>query len=189
MVVNNVTELDKNECYKVILSSTKTEYIKKSYLIILFSVFGLIIMIMGFPMNQTPYIVMGAALTAMALVYLVVTIVNIKRFPKMIKKNNRELTEYGIKYQYKFKEESVEIVCQTLDKVNKLKYSYANLKKIYEYNDLFLLLFNDTNIIYVKKSGFDDEKMMSFYKKNITKIFGNPNKQRKIIIKNKNYIN
>ena len=185
MVINNETILDKNECFKMLKKSNLTEYYRRFYLITVFAVFGLIIIIMGHSMNNLSYAVMRYIFTAMAVAYLVITLINIKRLPKLILKTNRDLCEYGLHYSYKFKEESVEISYKTLDKVSKSKYQYTDIKKIYEYLDLFLLVFKDTTYIYVKKEGFEDDKHMSLFKKNIQKIVGKPNKQRKIIMKNK----
>ncbi len=193
MVVKNETILDKDECYDMMLKSTKKDYISKSYLIIFMFIAGLVIMIVGLSMQQDTtnnkllFTITGAIFIALGLAYLGVTAFNIYRIPKLIKSKNRDLCEYGIKYDFSFKEESVELVCKTLDKVSRQKISYTNLKKIYEYDDLFIMIYKDGTYLYVKKDGFSEEKVMDIYRKNITKITGNDKKKRKIIVKNKKY--
>ena len=185
MVVNNHTTLDKNECFKMLKKSNIKEYFKRSYLIAVFLIFGTIIISVGLATNRGEYSVLGYIFFAMAVAYLVVTFINIKRLPKNIKKANRSLCEYGLTYDFKFKEESVEIVTKTLDKVDKARYQYAEVRKIYEYDDSFLIVFKNGVYVNVKKDGFDEEQMIVIFKKNVQKILGKPNKKRKIIRKNK----
>ena len=193
MIVKNETTLNKDDCYDMMLQSTKKEYIQKSYLIIFMFIAGLVIMIVGLTMaqdasnNKLLFTITGAIFLALGLVYLGVTLFNIHRIPKLIRTKNRDLCEYGISYNFQFKEESVELSCKTLDKTSKQKISYNNLKKTYEYEDLFVMIFSDGTYLYVKKDGFEEPKSMDIFRKNITKIAGNDKKKRKLILKNKKY--
>ena len=170
MVVTNKTTMSSEECYKILINTSKKDYINKSWLIILIALVGLPVMIIGLYQKETLYIVMGAIFVALSFVYLGVTFYNIKRIPKMIKAKNEDILNGGATYSYSFRETAVEIEITTnTNKKNKLKIFYTDIKRINEYNDHYEIRFVTDYIIYVNKNGFTENKMEEFFRKNITK--------------------
>lgn len=169
MVVTNKTHMSSEECYKILMRTSKKDFINKSWLIVLIAIVGLPVMIIGLYQKETLYIVMGAIFVALSFVYLGVTFYNIKRIPKMIKAKNEDILTSGATYSYFFRETAVEIEIYTNSKKNKLKIFYTDIKKINEFDDHYEIRFVTDYIIYVNKNGFTEKKMEEFFRKNITK--------------------
>ena len=181
MVVSNKTEVDNEACYKLLMNTTKKDYIKKSWLIVIIFLIGIPVIVIGQLQNEIIYTIMGSIFIGLSFVYLGVTVYNMKRIPKMLKEKNKEVLENGATYYYNFREQAVEIEIKTLDKRNKLKLPYTDLRKITEYKDHYELRFISDYILYVDKSGFTEKKMEEFFRTNITKR--TPKKPRKIVDK------
>ena len=111
---------------------------------------------------------MGAVISAIGVAFVIYVIVDLKMMRKRVEKNNPEIIKTGILYNFTFKENSVSIEAKIGEKNKNLKYSYMYLKGIYEYNDGYEIIFNESDSIYVLKSGFESEKMEEFFRKNIT---------------------
>jgi len=167
MVVYNKTSISSEEAEKILVKSTKIDYSKK----FLFSLFliaaGTPVMIVGFLNNNTIYITFGAIFIAFAIVLLGFNFIQFTKIPKVVKEKNQEACEYGVNYDYRFKEHSVYLIVTSNDRKNKYEYPYTTLKRIYEYEDKFELKFQDNVTLYVNKSGFENQRMIEFFKKNI----------------------
>ena len=108
-------------------------------------------------------IFMGAALT-----YLIYSLVKFYKLPKVIKRNNEDICKYGVKYEYKFRERSVDCLVDIIGKTKTINLKYTELKRTIEYEDYYELVFGDNDSLFVLKKGFENEKMEEFFRHNIT---------------------
>ena len=53
MVVTNKTHMSSEECYKILINTSKKDYINKSWLIVLIAIVGLPVMIIGLYQKET----------------------------------------------------------------------------------------------------------------------------------------
>ena len=169
MVVNNKTVMSKEDCYKVLMHTSKKDYINKSWLIILIAIVGIPVLVIGLYQKETMYIVMGSIFIALSFAYLIVTLINIRRIPKMLKAKNEDVLTSGATYTYSFRESVVEMEIATNGKKNKLKIFYTEIKRINEFDDHYEIRFSNDFIIYVSKKGFAEKKLEEFFRSNITK--------------------
>ena len=168
MVVNNNTDITKEEAYSLLIDSTSNEYKKKFIFNAFVAIVGTPLLIVGLVNKNTMYIVFGAIFLAFALVLGGFNVVSMFKIPKTVKEQNADVCEYGISYSYRFKEHSVILIAKTNGKTTKYEYNYSLLKRIYEYDDKYQLRFQDNLTLYVYKSGFENQKMEVFFRKNIS---------------------
>lgn len=167
MIVNNRTVITGEEATKLLVTSSKKDYIKKFYFAIFLVVAGVPIMTYGLINKDYLYVTFGAVFIAMALVFTLFNVISLKKIPKMVKEKNANVCEYGVTYDYKFKEHSVMITATSNNKSTKYEYGYDSLKKIYEYSDKYELRFQGNLTLYVDKSNFSEKKMEEFFRHNI----------------------
>lgn len=168
MIVNNKTEIDAQTATKLLVDSTKKEYVKKFYFAIFLLAAGLPIMIYGLVKKEALYITFGATFIALALVFSGYNLITMRKIPKVVKEQNENVCEYGVIYDYKFKEHSVIINASSNKKNTKYEYGYTSLKKIFEYPERYELKFISNVTLYVDKKGFTEKKMEEFFRKNIS---------------------
>ena len=168
MVVYNKTSITSEEAKKVLIKSSKIEYSKKYIFSIILILVGIPIMVYGFYQNNTVYWVFGSIFIAFAIVLVGFNTIQMFKIPKVVNEKNPEVCEHGVFYDYRFKEHSVYLIAKSNDRSTKFEYNYTMLKKIYEYKDRYELKFQDNVSLYVNKSGFENEKMEEFFRKNVT---------------------
>lgn len=166
MIVSNRTTITGEEATSLLVKSSKKDYIKKFYFAIFLVVAGIPIMTYGLIKSDYLYVTFGAVFIAMALVFTLFNVISLKKIPKMVKEKNSSVCEYGVTYDYKFKEHSVMIVATSGDKSTKYEYGYNSLKKINEYPDKYELRFQGNVTLYVDKN-FSEKKMEEFFRHNI----------------------
>ena len=168
MIVHNETSLTGEEAVTLLTNSlirdTKRRYIFLALILIL----GVFILVFSIVSKQKEFITLGAVVTALGIGFIVYSFIDLKKSRKRIIKNNPEISELGVSYIYKFKENSVQINAKIGSKNKKADYSYQFLKSITEFDDIYELVFNENNTVYVSKSGFENERMEEFFRKNIT---------------------
>lgn len=169
MVVNNITKITGEEAYNRLYKTSKKNYIYKLVLLSIFSLVGIPILVLGIVLKNETTIFLGALIVAVTIAYVIYSIVGIKRLPKAIKKANEDIINNGAIYNYKFKENSVDINLEVGTKKRKLTYQYTSLKGAEEYEDYYNLHFNDSDMLYVFKNGFENERMEEFFKTNLKK--------------------
>ena len=86
----------------------------------------------------------------------------------MFGRTNKDIIEYGVTYNYKFREQSIELNVNVNGKKSKGSYQYSEFKKIEEYDDRYILRLKDGDLVYVLKSGFENERMIQFFVKNVS---------------------
>lgn len=168
MIVNNNTNITSDEAYSLLIKSSKLEYAKKYIFNSFIFIVGIPILVVGLVTKNTMYIVFGSIFVAFSLVLCGFNTVSMIKIPKMVKEKNAEVCEYGISYSYRFKEHSVILIAKSNDRQTKYEYSYTTLKRITEYSDKYQLRFQDSLTLYVYKSGFENQKMEEFFRKNIS---------------------
>ncbi|MBQ9900061.1 MAG: hypothetical protein IJM36_02905 [Acholeplasmatales bacterium] len=168
MVVKNRTELSGEKTTEILLKSASRDQRKKYLYVLVIFVIGILSLVIGLIIKEANVITMGAVISAIGVAFVIYVIVDLKMMRKRVEKNNPEIIKTGILYNFTFKENSVSIEAKIGEKNKNLKYSYMYLKGIYEYNDGYEIIFNESDSIYVLKSGFESEKMEEFFRKNIT---------------------
>ena len=168
MVVNNFTKVD---------GPTIIRDLESSYMRAQVSTFILqgIIIACGFAMTITGVITdvvatmaMGAVFMVLGLIYLFYTISRVFKEKKEIKIVNRTVYENGCEYSYKFKQESIYVEFTTGEKRRKYEIKYDDVKKIYEHPAKYEFVLYDHTILYANKDGFESDKMVEFFLKNIS---------------------
>ena len=167
MVVNNKTHLSGEKIRDVLIKSAKKNNFSRSIYILVVGLCGIGILSIGLATSQNTFTLMGAVFTGFAIVYFLFVFLNYKKQIKKIDIENEKLFESGIDYNFIFKEQSIKVDAIETDKRNKKEYSYKEIRKIFEYDDYFEIIFIDTLIAYVSKSGFENPRMIDFFKKNI----------------------
>jgi len=168
MVVNNTTHLSGDTIHDVLIKSSKKNIFSRSIYIFVVGLCGILILIIGLFMKNTSFELMGGLFTAFSLMYLLFNLYNYKKSKKKIMSENKELIEHGIDYTFVFKEQSIKIEAIEPNKRVKKEYKYDDIKKIFEFEEYFEMIFFDTLIAYVSKEGFENDKMIEFFKKNIS---------------------
>lgn len=168
MIVSNTSYIDADLAYKTLYKTSKKSLANKFLFAILMLILGIPLIIMGLTLNQSLYTMVGSMFSAFGVAYIIVNVINLIKLPKKIKKSNEEVCQNGITYLYKFKEQSIHIECKSNNKTSKADYSYNNLKKVNEYEDLYEFVFSSNEVMYILKSGFENKKMIDFFIKNLT---------------------
>lgn len=177
MIVYNKTELTKDEAFESLVKETRGSYFYRFILGAIVTICGIGILLVGYIQDDTDYITVGYLFLVFGLLYFLMSIYAIVKAPKKVYLKNKEICENGITYNYTFKEQSFEVLVQTSERKNKLPYKYFDLKGIKEFEDKYQFNLKSRLILYVKKSGFENQKMEEFFRKNVAK--------NKIKIKNK----
>lgn len=168
MIVENTTILSGKEAQNMMIRSSKTIDLYKIILIILIIGCGIYLLISGIIAQDTGYTSLGGFFVAIALVYILSIVISNKKLPKKIYDKNTEICDLGIKYIYKFKEQSVMLKGETVNKSFKVEYKYDEIKKILEYEDGYELKLSTDQILFVKKDGFSSPRMIEYFVKNLT---------------------
>ncbi|MCR5350104.1 MAG: hypothetical protein K6E20_03830 [Acholeplasmatales bacterium] len=168
MVVNNKTHLSGDKIQEVLVNAAKKNAFSRIIYILVIAVCGLAILVTGLVISNNSFTLMGGVFSAFSIVYLLFCFFSYNKNKKKILQENENLFNQGIDYSYIFKEQSIKILAIEPDKRVKKDYSYKDIKKVYEYDEFFELSFTDTLVAYVAKDGFDDDKMIEFFKKNLS---------------------
>ena len=168
MIAINNTNFTSNEAYNIIYKSVSKEALKILILPLVIFLCSIPIIIIGAIFNQTSSISLGCLFLAVSVLYLIYSLIKYKKLPNVIKKNNEDICNYGARYTYKFKEQSVDVSVNITGKSKTVNMKYQNLKRIIEFKDYYELMFGEEDSIFVLKSGFENEKMEEVFRHNIT---------------------
>ncbi|MBE6137559.1 MAG: hypothetical protein E7176_04105 [Erysipelotrichaceae bacterium] len=168
MVVYNKTELNKEEVFASLVRQTRRQQLSKFILSAIVLICGLILTIYGSLNEDSNYAGVGYALLAFGMMYLVLAIITIIKAPKNVSKQNEEILNDAMIYDYTFKEHSFQVNITTGGKITKLPYKYENIKKLYEYENRYELKLTDNLILFIYKNGFTAERAEEFFKKNLS---------------------
>ena len=179
MVVTNKTEIDKEEAYNTLLKSAKKSFNSRYITSVFLIIAGVILIVYGHTSNSSMYLTFGYAFVAIGIAYIIMTIIGLYKTPKNIEEANKEICENGVTYNYTFREQSFDVKATTLNKNSKATYKYSQIKKVIDHPDRYELILNENLLFYVLKSGFENEKMIEFFLKdlNINKVKLKPSKE------------
>ncbi|MGM9969360.1 MAG: YcxB family protein [Anaeroplasma sp.] len=169
MIATNITEITSEEAIKILCISTRKNYLKKYILSIVLMVCGIPVTLVGYFNDQTFQFTMGTLFIAISIVYTIINSISLVKIPKYVMSQNEDICKNGVIYEYKFKEQSINVVCKSANKTNKLNYEYSDVKKIVEEEDKYILYLKEYMILYVYKSGFENKKMEEFFVINLQK--------------------
>ena len=181
MVVENTSKISGEQAYESLLESGRNTNMKKYLYAAFILLLGGGVAMYGFFSGNVQFLTAGGIFGAFGLGLIIYNAIIIARLPKDIKKSNKDILEYGVTYTYRFREQSVELTVNVNGKKSKGSSTYYDFRKVYEYEDKFVLKLKDNDVVYVLKEGFQNERMIEFFKKNITL-----NKKLKIVDKKKN---
>ena len=167
MIATNKTVIDKEKSFKDLVNRTRKQHLYKSGLIPLIFIGSIIILISGFESSDEDSIAVGIAALIIGLIYVIYNLITFLRIPKKVYKQNKIVCDYGMTYEYKFKEHSIIVTCIQFDKTNKLEYKYDSVKKILEYDDRYEIVLKENYILFIYKNGFDKD-MEQFFIKNLS---------------------
>ena len=168
MIINNNTVLSSEEAINYLADSMSKTYKKKFIYAAIFLIIGVSLLAISLILQQQELIILAAIVCAVAIVYIVFNIVDMSKIRKKVLINNPDVAEKGAKYSFQFRENSVKIFSTIGDKNKKTELSYQFLKAIYEYEERYELVFNETDVVIVLKSGFENNKYEEIFRKNIT---------------------
>ena len=166
MIATNKTIIDKEKSFKDLVNRTRRQHIYKSILIPLIFAGGIIMLISGLNSSEEDSIAAGIAALIIGAIYLIYNLITFLRIPKKVYKQNKIVCDYGMTYEYKFKEHSILVACIQFDKTNKLEYKYDSVKKVVEYDDRYEIVLKEDYILFIYKNGFDND-MEKFFVKNL----------------------
>lgn len=181
MVVENKSVISKEKAYESLYASSKRNLVKRYIYALLLVVVGIGIIVYSLLVkseSQSSMIVFGGTFTALGIAVAVYTLISIIKAPKDIRKQNPSICEYGVTYEYRFREQGCDLVLNINGKKSKGTYPYTEFKKVYEYEDSFEIRLASSQVLYALKEGFQNERMIEFFKKNLQ-----TNKKLKIISK------
>lgn len=168
MIVENTTVLTGDEAHKMMVKSSKPIELYRIILLALITSCGLFMAINGAITKDNTYATFGSIFVALAIVYIISIFISKKRLPKTVYEKNKEVCDLGIKYTYKFKEQSIMLKCETPIKSFKIEYKYSEIKKVLEFDDGYQLNLSTDQILYVKKDGFESPRMIEYFIKNLS---------------------
>ena len=168
MIATNNTNFTSDEAFKIIYKSVSKEALKRLLLPLIIFLCSIPILVIGFILNQPSSVALGFVFLGISLIYLIYSLIKYKKLPGVIKKNTEEICNYGARYTYKFKEQSVDVMVNITGKAKTVNMKYQNLKRIIEFKDYYELMFGEEDSIFVLKSGFENEKMEEVFRHNIT---------------------
>ena len=168
MVVENVSKIRGDMAFESLYSAAKKQNNKKYYYCLFIFLIGVAAIIYGVSANQPMFLTTGGIFGAFGIGIAMYNFFIIIKLPSTIKKNNKDIIEYGVTYNYKFREQSIELNVNVNGKKSKGSYQYSEFKKIEEYDDRYILRLKDGDLVYVLKSGFENERMIQFFVKNVS---------------------
>ena len=167
MIVQNKTSLSGEEAKKILIRSATKTFDSKYIFAAIVLIFGIAILIFGIVREETPLLIFSAIFAAIAVGYIVLIFVGKRKGPKEVIKNNEDICTNGVTYQYKFHENSLKVEVSTFGgKAKRIEYEYEEIKFITEYDDGYELQFENV-MLYVSKDGFENERMIEFFFKNM----------------------
>ena len=167
MVVNNFTRVDGPTIIKDLESSYMRGQVSTFVLQAIIILCGLAMTITGAVTDVVATMAMGSVFMVLGLIYLIYTITRVIKEKKEIKLINRTVYENGCDYSYKFKQESIYVEFTTGEKRRKYDIKYDDVKKIYEHPTKYEFVLYDRTVLYANKDGFESDKMVEFFLKNI----------------------
>lgn len=171
MVAQNQTTLNPDKAYNILLTTTR-KIINKRYIhggVIALAGLMIILIAAFQDSNKALYMSFGSVFVAIALVYCIYNFTTYVKAKTNVLKSNKEICENGITYNYKFKEQSIQILCMEGQKRSRLEYKYESLKKAIELDEYYELKFKGYEVLYVFKSGFNTPKDEEFFRINLGK--------------------
>lgn len=169
MVVYNKTKVDTDIMMKSLIKSTRKTQLPRLILSIIVLLCGIPFVIVGHINNASDYLTVGYLFLAIAIVYFLIAIKAISNSSKNVSQKNKDILENGITYDYQFKEQSFIVNATTLNKTTKLPYKYDVINKVYEYEDRFEFKLKENQVLFINKSGFESNKHIEFFIKNLSK--------------------
>ncbi len=168
MIVKNTTILSAEKATEILVRNTTKDYKKRYIYLAVILLIGITTLIIGIGFGETNAITMGSIFMAVGIGFFFYIIFEVSRVKTRVIKNNPEVTQVGISFNYTFRENSVAISAKIGDKTKNIKYTYLELKSIKEDFEGYELIFNQADSIYVLKEGFESKKMEEFFRKNVT---------------------
>ncbi|MCR5112586.1 MAG: YcxB family protein [Acholeplasmatales bacterium] len=171
MVVINNTHLSPEKALKNLKKTTRGNLKYKYLLSALLIVGGLIVTIFANTFNEgayKEYIIIGLMLLIIGGGHFALNTYNLLSAEKKIKKNNDAIMQSGVDYDYKFKEQSIQVSAKDAIKTSKYEYKYDEVGSVSEFNDYYEMRLKNGQVLYIEKSGFNEPKMEEFFKKNLS---------------------
>lgn len=169
MVVYNKTVLDKDEVFTSLVRITRRSQLGKFILSTVILVCGLLILLLGYLRDDASTVTFGYVFFAFSLVYYCLAGIAVLRAPKKVYKQNQEVCDSGMTYEYTFKEQSFQVKVISEGKTTKLPYKYDSVKKVLAHNQFYEIRLPENQVLFVHKSGFESPKMEEFFLKNLQK--------------------
>lgn len=167
MIVKNTTIISKEEVLKTLISSAKKESLSKYMLSIIILLCGVGVLISGLSQSNTTYIVVASAFLAFGLAYIIMTTVSFIRIPTRIKKQNPDMVNNDIKYNYVIKEKSITATILNMGKKIEVNYKFEDIRKIYEEETRYQIRLKDNQVLYIDKNTFETEQGEKFFLRDI----------------------
>lgn len=169
MISRNTSVLNKERVFKNLVKAARMNSISKYILALVIFILGIFVLISGISSNNNLYTILGGFFAGCGVLYVVLATIQVVKAPKDILKSNPEINDGDNKYNYVFKEGSIEITVNSNSKKKQIKYTYDQIKKVTEYNDRYDILLKEHQILYVYKDGFTEEKSEDIFKFNLDK--------------------
>lgn len=169
MVVYNKTVIDKEEVLSSLVKITRMGQLSRFILSTIILLCGLPLAIYGHISSDSNYTMVGYVFLAFAVVYYGMSIFTVVQAPKKVYKQNKDICDYGMTYNYVFKEQSFQVQLSSMGKNKKLPYKYSDVKRIYEYEDKYEFRLVENQVLFVYKIGFENERYEDFFRKNLLK--------------------
>lgn len=170
MISKNITILNKELVLANLVKATRKNTISKFVLAFIILALGVAVMVTGITTNNTLYSILGAFFVACSIFYFVIATITFIRAPKDLLKSNPELNEGDISFNYLFKEGSIEVTSFSQNNKKKVtKYPYDQVKKIFEYENRYEIILKESQILFIFKDGFKEEKSEEIFKFNLEK--------------------
>ncbi len=169
MVSKNLTVITKEMALNNLVKAARKNTISRFILSLVIMILGILVMISGFTASNNLYSILGAFFVACSIVYFVLAGISFKKAPKDILKNNPDLNEGDLNYNFSFKEGYIEAVVVNTYRKNNLRYEYNQIKRVNEYKDRYDIILKEHLILFVNKDGFTGEKSEEFFRINLEK--------------------
>lgn len=171
MIAENRTTLTPDNAFNILLSTTRKNINKRYIHAAVIALAGIMIILIAVFSDSSKglYMTFGSVFVAIAIAYCIYNFRSNVKAKNQVLKNNKEICENGITYNYKFKEQSIQILCFEGQKRARLEYKYDTLKKTIETDDYYELRFKGYEVLYVFKSGFNTPKDEEFFRINLGK--------------------
>ena len=166
MIFNNTTYLTKEDSIDLLYNASKKDFYKKYVLVLVLFICGIVVLVDGLINDNTSSAAFGGFFIIIGIAYIISSILGKKNLKKKIMKDSAPLLEKGCKYTYKFKEKSIQVVVEGV-KTYKGEYKYTDIRKASEYETRYELILKDDTLLYIDKSGFENERYIQFLIKNI----------------------